>query len=88
MNISRFCNAVGEVASARKMRCAIGRPCFPPCEAPEVARALLAHLPADRKSDEDVVLMGHGARHEACSLYIIIWQLSLPDWTNASIWEQ
>ena len=66
----QICNAVGEVASARKMRCAIGRPLLStPCEAPEVARALLAHLPADRKSDEDVVLMGHGARHEACSLY-------------------
>lgn len=66
----QVCNVVGEVANARKMRCSIGRPLLStPDEAPEVARALLAHLPAERKNDEDVVLMGHGAKHEGCSLY-------------------
>lgn len=66
----QVCNIVAEAANARKMRCSIGRPLLStPDEAPEVARALLAHLPAERKDNEDVVLMGHGARHEACRLY-------------------
>ena len=33
------------------------------------ARALLRHLPPERRPDEDVVFMGHGARHDACSRY-------------------
>lgn len=66
----QVCDVVAETVRAGKLRCSIGRPLLSaPEEAPEVARALLAHLPAERNGDEDVVLMGHGARHEACSLY-------------------
>lgn len=34
-----------------------------------VARALLTHLPAERREREDVVLMGHGGRHAGCASY-------------------
>lgn len=34
-----------------------------------VAEALLEHLPAERRSGEDVVLMGHGGRHAGCVGY-------------------
>lgn len=35
----------------------------------ELATALLASLPEERRPDEDVVFMGHGAKHEAAALY-------------------
>ena len=33
------------------------------------ARAMLAHLPQERRPDEDVVLMGHGSRTQAVTAY-------------------
>lgn len=33
------------------------------------ARAMLAHLPQERRPDEDVVLMGHGSRKQAVTAY-------------------
>ncbi|WP_308598432.1 sirohydrochlorin cobaltochelatase [uncultured Desulfovibrio sp.] len=33
------------------------------------ARAVLAHLPQERRPDEDVVLMGHGSRKQAVTAY-------------------
>ena len=33
------------------------------------ARAVLAHLPEERRADEDVVLMGHGSRQQAVTAY-------------------
>lgn len=33
------------------------------------AQAVLAHLPEDRRADEDVVLMGHGSRKQAVTAY-------------------
>lgn len=33
------------------------------------ARAVLAHLPRERRADEDVVLMGHGSRRQAVTAY-------------------
>ena len=34
-----------------------------------VAQAVLAHLPEERRADEDVVLMGHGSRKQAVTAY-------------------
>ena len=33
------------------------------------AQAVLAHLPEERRADEDVVLMGHGSRKQAVTAY-------------------
>lgn len=35
----------------------------------QAAKALLRHLPAERRGSEDVVLMGHGGRHVGCIGY-------------------
>lgn len=67
---NQVCEAVAKVSGERGMHCAVGLPLLSsPADAPGVARALLAHLPPERKAAEDVVLMGHGAKHEACALY-------------------
>ena len=36
------------------------------------ARALLEHLPVERDTAEDVVLMGHGGRHAGCAGYELL----------------
>jgi len=48
----------------------LGRPLIGGVEdVPRVVRAVMAHLPAERKPDEPVVLMGHGTWHAGDSLY-------------------
>lgn len=38
------------------------------------AQAIIAHLPPERRADEAVILMGHGARHSAVSRYADLYQ--------------
>lgn len=40
-----------------------------PADVQAAALALVQHLPAERSPDEDVVFMGHGAKHAAVSRY-------------------
>lgn len=50
--------------------CEVGQPLMSIAEdAQKVAAALAAHLPEERKTGEDVVFVGHGARHENFYLY-------------------
>lgn len=50
--------------------CAVGAPLLgAPADAARAAAALLPHLPPERRPEEDVVFMGHGARHPAATLY-------------------
>ncbi len=59
-----------EVAATSAMRLQLGAPLLDdPEDVEEAARAVLAHLPPERQAGEDVVLMGHGARHPAMSRY-------------------
>lgn len=56
-------------------RAAVGAPLL--ASGPDVtlaARAVIAHLPPDRQPDEAVILMGHGARHNAVSRYADLYQ--------------
>lgn len=38
------------------------------------AQAVIAHLPPERQADEAVILMGHGAKHNAVSRYADLYQ--------------
>lgn len=59
-----------EVAVSSAMRLELGTPLLnDEADVEAAAQAVLAHLPAERRPDEDVVLMGHGARHPAMSRY-------------------
>lgn len=59
-----------EVAATSALRMQLGAPLLnDPADIEAAARAVLAHLPPERQPDEDVVLMGHGARHPAMSRY-------------------
>lgn len=64
------CAAAAEANQAPGMRCRVGAPLLAaPSDVEEAALALARHLPSDRRPDEDVVLMGHGARHAAAARY-------------------
>lgn len=64
------CSASAEVRRETGLECAVGLPLMAASEdAPAVARALIAHLPEERKSGDCVVFMGHGARHPAVNFY-------------------
>ena len=59
-----------EVAATSALRPQLGAPLLnDAADIAEAARAVLAHLPPERRPEEDVVLMGHGARHPAMSRY-------------------
>ena len=61
---------VDEVEASSAMRVRLGAPLLnDAADIEEAARAVLAHLPPERQPGEDVVLMGHGARHPAMSRY-------------------
>ncbi len=58
------------VADSEEFTVSVGAPLLAtPADVDAVARAVLAHLPEARQPDEDVVLMGHGAKHSAVSRY-------------------
>ncbi len=66
----QVCAAVAEVAARQGLSCRVGTPLLQnPEDVQETARALVRHLPAERMPDEDVVCMGHGARHAAVGRY-------------------
>ena len=67
---AEVCAAVDEVAAQEGLVCRVGAPLL--AEPEDVAQAALAlkrHLPPERAPGEDVVLMGHGARHAAVARY-------------------
>ena len=64
------CVAAAEANALPGMRCQVGAPLLASqADVDAAARALAGHLPQERRPDEDVVLMGHGARHAAGSRY-------------------
>lgn len=64
------CANVLSVRAQTGMRCVIGAPLLDSAaNLPHVAKALLEHLPAMRERHENVVFMGHGARHAAGGMY-------------------
>lgn len=59
-----------EASEETGLRAVVGEPLMrSPEDAATLADALLAALPADRLPDEDIVFMGHGAKHSAAALY-------------------
>ncbi|WP_092153300.1 sirohydrochlorin cobaltochelatase [Desulfovibrio legallii] len=66
----QVCAAVAEAAAPHGLVCRVGAPLLQsPADVQEAARALVRHLPAERAPHEDVVCMGHGARHAAVGRY-------------------
>ena len=64
------CAAADEAAQTLGMCCRVGAPLLATAQdVEEAARALAGHLPAGREPGEDVVLMGHGARHAGGARY-------------------
>lgn len=62
------CEAAQAASAATGMACAVGTPLL--CgDVERVRQALLAYIPAQRSTEEDVVFVGHGARHESERLY-------------------
>ena len=67
---AEVCAAVDEVAAQEGLVCHVGAPLLAdPEDVTEAALALIRHLPPERGPHEDVVLMGHGARHAAVARY-------------------
>lgn len=67
--------AAATVSAETGLRCQVGAPLLAePADVQAAARALVAHLPIGRTVDEDVVFMGHGARHEAVARYADLGQ--------------
>ncbi|MDR1660271.1 MAG: sirohydrochlorin cobaltochelatase [Desulfovibrio sp.] len=65
-----LCAAVQEVAQSAGIVCRIGKPLLAADDdVRETAAAIVRHLPDSRCPAEDVVLMGHGARHAAVARY-------------------
>ena len=64
------CAACQEAVRDLGLSCHVGAPLLAsPGDVEETARALAGHLPPGRGPGEDVVLMGHGARHAGGSRY-------------------
>lgn len=70
MEYEQVCSEVAVAAARGGLNCAVGKPLLD-SHADQVATAdaILAHLPEQRLPGEDVVLMGHGARHRAVASY-------------------
>lgn len=64
-----LCLAVDEVRGQGRMECAVGKPLLGASMA-AVTAALLQYIPELRLPDENVIFMGHGAKHAAQSLYV------------------
>ena len=64
------CAACAEAVEELGLSCRVGAPLLAePADVEAAARALAAHLPEGRLPHEDVVFMGHGARHAGGSRY-------------------
>lgn len=64
-----FRSAMG-IAEEKGLKIALGKPLLSQGDNLEIAaRALLKALPPERAEDENVIFMGHGARHPAVNLY-------------------
>ncbi|MDR3362444.1 MAG: sirohydrochlorin cobaltochelatase [Desulfovibrio sp.] len=64
------CVAVDEVASQMGIEGRVGCPLLTTEEDVRLAaKAVMRHLPQTRNEEEDVIFMGHGARHAAVSRY-------------------
>lgn len=64
-----FRNAI-DIATEKGLKIALGKPLMSKGDNLEVmAKALLQALPEERKENENVIFMGHGARHPAVNLY-------------------
>jgi len=64
------CAAARDAACQCGLACQVGVPLLAGADdVRATALALVRHLPEDRAPGEDVVFMGHGARHEAVSRY-------------------
>ncbi|MDR1777919.1 MAG: sirohydrochlorin cobaltochelatase [Desulfovibrio sp.] len=67
---TELCRAAREVACKAGLVCRAGAPLLATDDdVRETARAIVRHLPQERLPNEDVVLMGHGARHAAVARY-------------------
>ena len=67
---AEVCAAVDEVAAQEGLVCRVGASLLAePEDVAQAALALTRHLPPERAPGEDVVLMGHGARHAAVARY-------------------
>ena len=67
---AELCAGVREVAMSAGIVCLTGEPLLATNEDVRAAAgAILRHLPEMRQPGEDVILMGHGARHEAVARY-------------------
>ena len=65
-----LCAAARDVAQSAGIVCRIGKPLLAGNDdVREAAAAVIRHLPETRCPAEDVVLMGHGARHAAVARY-------------------
>lgn len=65
-----ICSVAERAMGEGGFRCSVGAPLLSaPEDAPRLASALMSHLPAERRKDECVVFMGHGARHPSGVLY-------------------
>lgn len=61
---------VEDVSRETGLQCSLGKPLLNESgDAWPLARAIIAHMPKERNFGEDVVFMGHGARHPAVRLY-------------------
>lgn len=63
-----ICHAAEATSAQCRMRCRVGRPLLEAGPG-AVAEALLAHIPEARQADEDVIFMGHGAKHNSDYMY-------------------
>ncbi|MBO4301680.1 MAG: sirohydrochlorin cobaltochelatase [Desulfovibrio sp.] len=65
------CVAVREASSRWGLHTGVGAPLLQtPDDIRSTAEALIRHLPMERGPEEDVILMGHGTRHDAVSRYV------------------
>lgn len=61
---------VRKIAQTTGLLCRVGAPLMAvPEDVGRLSRALAANFPRERAPGEDIVLMGHGARHSSVSLY-------------------
>ena len=64
------CISAAEAGRESGMACVVGAPLLAtPSDVEDVAQALVSHLPSGRMPGEDVVFMGHGARHGGGARY-------------------
>lgn len=62
------CATVRKTKEETGLKCAVGRPLLD-AEPEPVVSSLLAHIPEERGPQEDVIFMGHGAKHPSEIMY-------------------